>query len=524
MANSVLDYLSALMQDARCFRCIPGKTVWEIQTYLLAYIRGAGVDPSALAKEAKCLQCLSIQSLLEIRAFLLATINGTGNDPSSMVQNAQCFEAIPRGDQMEVQAYLLAQDPKGPGITDPNLLAQAANGFQGVPPTICLQIQVFALATMAGVSTDPNALMALFRCGQCLPSPLLSSVASQSLEYSEPVPSGSGRSRLVPPPVKQPGVGRGGGVNGGGGGGGTLNPVATDWGNRVQANGGAPPSVNTGKVVSNFVDTLQAGGIWSKMKTINLMIGPDLATMATPLLKGAGSDPWGNVNFVAADVSAMGMMGDASSKYFNTGVAPKDVFNTANGGMSVLVPYNTTTSDYIIRAVTGALNNDCYIASLQSGNSLFAIPRSTAAPISQAYPGNGFFSCSRTANNVFNAYWGNTSVALAQLGATSAVDVSSEAANMAAATSPLFLFASNNSGSPVAYSDKQVSFVAIHDGLTLAETTILYNAAYTLRLALMGGAEFPPIYDTLESYSNGDALNGKAGGARWSTAYVGKTA
>lgn len=213
--NSVSEYVNALLYDARCFRCLPVATQWEAQTYIMALANGeTNPDPLVLAEQAKCLTCLSWQSLMEIRSYLLAAMNETGTDPDTMILNARCFDCIPEGMQTDVQTYLLAQDPSVPAITDLTAAIQAVSAWQVLAPITLLQIQVYQLASIAGVSTDPNDLIALAKCMKCIPNPMLVSIATQSLEYMEPVPSGSAREPLTPPTIPGGGgTGRGGGLH-----------------------------------------------------------------------------------------------------------------------------------------------------------------------------------------------------------------------------------------------------------------------------------------------------------------------
>lgn len=224
--SDVKTYVNALLLDAKCFRCLPEATLWEVQTYLWSYIAGyRNVDPNALALAAKAMSRLSPQTLLELKAFLLAFINQTGTDPNVMIANARCFDCIPLGMQMDAQTYLLANDSNGPGITNPNALALAAKSFQGLSETTLLEIQIWLIAGIAGVSQDPNDLAALNKCTKCVPLPMLSAIASQSLEYREPIPADSARNGLTTPPVDD---GRGGTGRGRGGGIPTCTDVAAN--------------------------------------------------------------------------------------------------------------------------------------------------------------------------------------------------------------------------------------------------------------------------------------------------------
>lgn len=59
---------------AKCFSCLPPRTLLEVQTYLLALIAGASTDPNTLAVQAKCFSCLDAPTLQQVRVYLLCQI------------------------------------------------------------------------------------------------------------------------------------------------------------------------------------------------------------------------------------------------------------------------------------------------------------------------------------------------------------------------------------------------------------------------------------------------------------------
>ncbi len=215
--SAATTYINGLLYDARCFRCLPEATHFEIQTYILSVIAGGSTDPAVLVNQARSLAALSWDSLTEIKVYLLAVDAGFDPDPNSLLTGAKCFSCIPQGMFTEVQTYLLAQDPGGPGITNPNSLAQAAKAFQSLDPYDLLQIQVMLIAQIAGVSVDANALIQAAKCMKCIPQPTLVTVWIATLDFLEPIPADSPRVSLPPPdppppPPGQPPPGRGGGI------------------------------------------------------------------------------------------------------------------------------------------------------------------------------------------------------------------------------------------------------------------------------------------------------------------------
>lgn len=65
---------NALAEAAKCFKCLPGSTQLEVQTYLLAILAGASLDPNVLQSAAKDFQRLSPASLIEVQTYLLCQL------------------------------------------------------------------------------------------------------------------------------------------------------------------------------------------------------------------------------------------------------------------------------------------------------------------------------------------------------------------------------------------------------------------------------------------------------------------
>lgn len=204
MARTVTEYVNALLYDARCFRCLPDRTQLEVQTYILASIAGLGVDPNQLANLSKCIACFQRRTLLELQASLLVYINGTYWWPGGMILNARCYDCIPWGMMRDVQTYLLTNDPSWTGGSDINQIAQTAKAFHALDIETLLQIQVYALAILAGAPTDPDGLWPYAWCMSCVPDPLLTAIATQALDYLEPIPETSIREEVDRPTVDPP--------------------------------------------------------------------------------------------------------------------------------------------------------------------------------------------------------------------------------------------------------------------------------------------------------------------------------
>lgn len=294
--SAATTYINGLLYDARCFRCLPEATHFEIQTYILSVIAGGSTDPAVLVNQARGLAALSWQSLTEVKVYLLATLAGFDTTPNNLVTGAKCYDCIPPGMLTEVQTYLLAQDPAGPGITDPNALALAAKAFQSLDPHDLLQIQVMLLALIAGLAVDANALIQAAKCMTCFPYTVLIAVEVATIDFLEPIPPTSPRQGRPPPdpPPPPPGhtpPGRGGGI-----------PACTD-------------------TLANLTPVVTAHYVAAAITTIDLLVprtccknghyqvfGANAADMSGAVLVTSGNEPGrtGNWTITGIDVSGAG--------------------------------------------------------------------------------------------------------------------------------------------------------------------------------------------------------------------------
>jgi hypothetical protein len=283
----------------------------------------------------------------------------------------------------------------------------------------------------------------------------------------------------------------------------TINGTVKNWESRIISTAGFMPSQTTLQALNNFYNELTSKGIASKMKAINCFVPDDLTSCRTPLITTvSGSTPWANTNFVNSDLSVNGLKGSTSGvKYLNTGILPTQAFtDTSSFGLSV---YNTfPDSTFFITDIgcangtgrteprieldTCTLNDDSL--GIPTGSYFYcgdsnAYIYTTATPLSG---GLGFTSGNRINLELGGGYWISASI-------------SNESLTVPFTKAPGSPYVLNSGGLPtrpikVFYSDrwsvsspKQLSFAAIHDGLTPSEVQILSNAVKVLRLQLGGG-------------------------------------
>jgi hypothetical protein len=260
------------------------------------------------------------------------------------------------------------------------------------------------------------------------------------------------------------------------------------WSAAVVANGGDAPSADTLTAIQTFYDGLFTNGLLGLMKAVNCFAPDNLIAAITPLVVGVGVNPWVNTGFVLGDLTVDGLVGDGDgtmgggTKSLDTGVPPSAAF-TVGCGLSCMVSVaSTTTTCYDLGAETAGTyyldmatgwGENCY--AFLFDHSLSEVPGGYA----------GFFSASRESVDPTHhkTYYTNSGTYANVIQGISAV--------IAATGMPAYsvaVFAKNSSGTPNSRTDRRLSFVAIHEGLTMAQTQTLYNLVQAMRISFGGGS------------------------------------
>ena len=255
----------------------------------------------------------------------------------------------------------------------------------------------------------------------------------------------------------------------------SLLSETTDWQTRVIANGGTV-SAGTLSAVDTFIGTLKGAGLWTKLLRLNLFAGDQLAAALVPLVVGAGNSVDTNVNFVSGDYSqAMGLSGDGSTKYLNTGLA----LNSATGGLSAYVRATMAAQAGYLMGVSANAGADLYrMGKGAAGTFDMFWGQSFAATKSETSIG-GFYHGIRRGGSDMKWY---------RAGAQEAASVA--ACTPAGLPTPaLFIFARNN-GSGVAgvflESGLKVAGYAVDDGTMSVAQETTWNSAWQALQASLG--------------------------------------
>lgn len=254
---------------------------------------------------------------------------------------------------------------------------------------------------------------------------------------------------------------------------------AMDWAARCFANAGTLGNISQIKAVNDMWCSLVNAGVSSQILVLNPLAGiADLNSSQTPLIRGAGADPWTQANFNNAASTVNGVVGN-NSGHLDPVFTPNNFASAANAGVSVYDITASNTNTYEVGSFDGGTSQ----ATLRCGNggNVVGCMFASGNQFTAANPGAGFFSMNRVSATDFRLFWGNSTNPLAQIGATLA------GANGATNAFSIYTHGLNSSGSPTLLSAHTLSFIAFHNGLTLAQATVLFNAAQAMRVALGGG-------------------------------------
>jgi hypothetical protein len=270
----------------------------------------------------------------------------------------------------------------------------------------------------------------------------------------------------------------------GGGTGSYGDAAAAYWTARVLSSGGALPGSTSSAAISTFVDALNTAGILSKMVSACAFAPDNLIAAVTPCIYKltGGSNTYTNHNFLLADLTVNGLIGNAVNKSLDTNIIPSTMMSGSNCGVSVYA---------FVASATGASAG----AGSEANANLFILDAKFSNSHALAYnglignvvdvavsPGAGYYSNDRLTTTDHKLYFANSSNAHAQIGATDATNYAGAGTSVAVS-----LFVANLSGVLTSFSSDRISFAALHTGLTQAESLSLFNAVVAMRTALGGG-------------------------------------
>ncbi len=518
---------STLASAARCFSsCIPLGFQLAAQNYLIAVAAGLSTDPQVLLSSAgfACFNCnitpglagsLIAQSVVtytvgslppcSIPTGLTAAWNATGHPASGTVDVS--WGAVPAGvSNTEVWfsfddfTFVLADVVAAPGTT-------SHTGVIVFDPYVKIRFTINSPATTC--SFTPAILASAPPPAPPVPTGLAAVWTGTTAVSWDPVPAGAGYTEVwsstdnitfvLSDTVNFPGTTST--LSGScaapyvkirfGTGAFTSSTLATSgtnaktaaWVARVVVNGAAAPAAGTQTAINSLYNSLDGGGLTSKILSMALFVPDSLIAAITPLFVGT-SDPWLNVNFVGGDLGANGLTGDGATKYLNPWFTP--AFDSPQWTLTscCLFFYAYTANSTVLGTEIGCtdtLNDGAFVSNFNfAGLTTFSDLQGSGARLSVATPGNGFYMASRIAAGDNKIYFANSITAWSAI-ASNAIGSSG------LSTAGFLVYAFNNNATPAQPANSTLSCAGIAAGLTTTEGQCLYNAVQACRVALAGG-------------------------------------
>lgn len=275
-----------------------------------------------------------------------------------------------------------------------------------------------------------------------------------------------------------------------------LDPVVQALVNNINAEAIGPLDTTSVNALDAFVKGMRSDGIWAKMIEINCVL--NVAGAASPLdvamallLIGPNLAPvagyrWLRANFVLADLTVNGLKGNGVNSSANTNLVPSVTFPGVNNvGLTVYCTQMTNSSVIDFGAVSSDSANALFVL-VNFGTNQFEATCWAAGGgdgILIAAPNlNGFYSFSRNAANDVRAYFANSTNAFAQIGSNNVLTGTIFGTHQLIAWAAL-----SAAGAIINNTDRRLSFIAAHQGMTSIETKSLFNRVQALRTALGGG-------------------------------------
>lgn len=266
---------------------------------------------------------------------------------------------------------------------------------------------------------------------------------------------------------------------------------AQTWADAITAAGAGTPSVATVTGIGVFVNALINTTVWPKIITMNVVAPDSVAISLYPLVHNAGYNPYLPYYSGAPTqplLSVGGWKYPSTLNGIDTGILPANHFNAGTFGCTVYCSLNP--SDAASRTMGCgegvAAQPHTSIYTNQSGNTYAFIHRFGVGLNPAALPANpwpGYLSYNRATTTDMRLFIARSDTPHKQQAFSATANV-----NLPTALWRFLIFSWNNAGSPEsATTVKQISFFALHQPLTLAESATLYAAVQTLRTAFGGG-------------------------------------
>lgn len=274
-----------------------------------------------------------------------------------------------------------------------------------------------------------------------------------------------------------------------------VDPVATDWANRVVSNGGTLPSIAYQTAVSNFAAGMKTDGNWNSMIVIGsyvpgptISINPPAASCyapVTPILVGPGTSEWllTNGSHAASVWPSDGQthitVNGLQAAQFSLGAVPSTIWSSAsNIGVSVYL--YSLSGNYAWGTDNYNTGHRMRLAP-QSGTNAFYDFGNSDFFNAFNLPAGGMISINKTATGAISVYFANGS------NSPSIINTNVDTADARDASLNWWIGNVNNPAGGAGQYGGIISGHLLHGYLTLAQFTQVFNRYQTFRQAIGGG-------------------------------------
>jgi hypothetical protein len=225
--------------------------------------------------------------------------------------------------------------------------------------------------------------------------------------------------------------------------------------------------------INNLVIGMKADGLWTKMKAIYPFVGGTATTNKFNLKNPLDTNAAFRASFVGGIThSSTGVKGNAINGYFDTWIIPSDLFTSTSGGSMFCYIRNNTQTGVDLGAFQAGLN---YRFQLGARNTSDQIVGSALA--------NNFI---QETNTDSRGFWGVTRPPSSST--YHLIKNTTSSSSTDAYVEPIAYLKGLALGidltSQIAYSDHELSFVCVADGLTTTEAQTLRTINLTFQTAL----------------------------------------
>jgi hypothetical protein len=223
--------------------------------------------------------------------------------------------------------------------------------------------------------------------------------------------------------------------------------------------------------INNLVIGLKADSLWTKMKAIYPFVGGTSTTHKYNLVNPLDTDGAFRLVFSGGWThSSTGANPNGTNAYADTKLTPSPTLSLNSTHVSLYSRTNTNTG-----VDMGVQRGTTYLLNVaRNSNQAYTSLNSQSLELYSSTDGRGFYLGNRQAINDSDAWKNGTK----QVNSTNTTNASEFA------ITPIFIGAFNQLGSASGYSNKELAFASIGDGLTDTEAANFYTAVQAFQTAL----------------------------------------